>query len=444
MRFSTGTRLTLVACAAVIVLLPVAGWLIAAAFERSAQAALDSRLEAYLYALAGRIEVSAEGQLLFPRPTQELRFEEVFSGSYWQIRREGEVLATSRSLWDTRLDYPSIDLFGQGPRAIELRGPRDELLRGRMLSLRPVGLADPIELIVTAPRSEIDLEVASFGRVLWIALGSLGLMLVLVFGLQIRWGLAPLRRMERALREVQAGTARFVEPDLPVDLRKVADVMNEVLRHQENLIERGRSTAGNLAHALKTPLATMRLGIERPKVDTAALRRDLAQIQGIVEHHLARAAAAGREGGPHRRTRLQPALDPILHAVRSMYRERNLELEVLLDQDAELVLDVHDLQELAGNLLENAMKWAQTRVELRTTVTMNHVLLQVDDDGPGIPPEARERVVARGTQLDDGTPGSGLGLAIVRDIAGLYDIAFTLEQSPLGGLSAGLRLPRAG
>lgn len=440
MKFSVGARLLLFACVVMLLLLPLAGTVIGKAFERSAVAGLEARLEAYASALAGLIEVQPQDRIGFSRPPRELRFDQVYSGWYWQISRQGKVLLTSRSLWDSSLD--GIADSAAPARRIQLAGPRDEALLAQVLRLRLAGVADPVELVVTAPLSEIRPELLAFRKLLVLALGSLGVMLVAVFALQIRWGLAPLRSMERDLQAVRQGRRARVDPALPADLREVAGLINEVLAYQEDLIERARSTAGNLAHALKTPLATMRLRVAAPVPDAAGLREDLAQVQDIVEHHLARAAAAGRAAGRHRHTDLRSAVEPVIVAVRGMSRERAVEVELAFAGEADVAVDPQDLQELVGNLLENGVKWARRRVCLQVTATAQTVHLQIDDDGPGIPDDARARAVDRGIQLDRHSQGSGLGLAIVRDIATLYRIDFQLERSAMGGLSARLALPR--
>ncbi|HEY1078420.1 MAG TPA: HAMP domain-containing sensor histidine kinase [Fontimonas sp.] len=442
MSASTGTRLMVVAVVSLVALLPVAGWMIANSFERSVQTSFDSRMQAYADMLAGRMHVAA-GELSLARLDGEMRFEQVFSGWYWQVRRDGAVVETSRSLWDSSLEYPAPPDDATPARTLELSGPRGEPLRGIVMTLQFAGLASPVEVIVTGPASEIDNEVRAFRRVLLLSLGTLGLMLVTIFALQIRWGLAPLWRMERSLRKVRAGSAARVDADLPSDLRQVADVMNAVLARQESLMERARSTAGNLAHALKTPLASMRLQLERPQIDSALMRRELRQVNGIVDHHLTRAAAAGRAGGIAHRSRLRAALAPLVDAVHAMHRDRGIRLEMPADIRGEIAVDAQDLQELIGNLLDNAMKWARSEVTLQFVHTPDAVLLSVDDDGPGIPEAQRRSAMQRGMQLDEHSQGSGLGLAIVRDIAALYGIEFQLGESAAGGLSARLRLPRS-
>lgn len=439
MSLSVSARLVLVAGAATVLLLPLAGWAIGKAFERSAMTALEARIDAYASTLAGLLEVTPERSVALSRKPQELRFEQVYSGWYWQLHTEKDVLITSRSLWDTRLPPTT----PSEPRhSLDLRGPRDEPLHALVLKLQLAGLAEPVHLLVSAPLAEVDAEVAAFRRVLVTSLGSLGLLLVIIFALQIRWGLAPMRRMEHELQSVRAGHQARVDPDLPRDLRAVAEVMNEVLGHQEDLIQRARSTAGNLAHALKTPLATMRLHLESPTPNCAVLRHGLRQVQDIVDHHLTRASAAGRAGVQHRHTDLRRAIQPVIDAVIGMSRGSGIRIELVFDGEADVAVDPYDLQELVGNLLDNAAQWARSRVTLRVNAQDGQVELRVDDDGPGIPSEARDRAVDRGTRLDERSQGSGLGLAIVRDIASLYGIAFSLTESDIGGLSARLTLPR--
>lgn len=440
MRWSVGTRLVVFASAVMVLLLPLAGWVIGQAFQRSALEGLEARVDDYAGSLAGLIEVTPQRDVALSRSPQELRFEQVYSGWYWQLRRGERVVLTSRSLWDSSLSLPPDPM---PRRELRLRGPRDEALIGLSLQLQLAGLPEPVELTVTAPEHEIRPEIAAFNRMLAVALGSLGAMLTVIFALQIRWGLAPLRRMEDDLLAVRLGLRERIDPDLPRDLRNVADVMNEVLAHQEALIQRARSTAGNLAHALKTPLATLRVRLQSEAPDVDGLHRDLRQIRDIVEHHLMRAAAAGRASARHRRTDVRDAIQPVIDAVRGMLlRDAPVTLALHFDGEADVAIDPQDLQELVGNLLENAVKWAREQVDLTVVATPRHVCLRVEDDGPGIPEAERQRAVDRGVQLDERSAGSGLGLAIVRDIADLYGIDFRLDRSPKGGLSAEVVLPR--
>ncbi|TDU28945.1 signal transduction histidine kinase [Panacagrimonas perspica] len=436
MRLSISTRLIGIAVVTTLALLPLFGYALSRAFLASAESSFDRQIDAYLLFLAGRLDSTKDGDIVFSRQPGDDRFEQLHSGWYWQVSRGGKVQETSRSLWDETLAPPQAS-----PREpVDLRGPGDQALRGATLELTLGGLAEPVNLLVTGPRQQIDAEVASFNWLLVRSLGLLGLILVVALVAQIRWGLAPLRAMTEGLRQVRSGSAPRLDVRLPSDLSTVARAMNEVLAHQEELLERGRSVAGNLAHALKTPLATIRMKIDSLD-DGHSLRADVAQIQRIVDHHLTLAAAAGRASGPSRRSALGESIEPVLAAVRMLHADRHIELRAELPPELRVAVDAQDLQELVGNLLDNAAKWARTRVDLRATRLGDDVLLSIEDDGPGIAESEREQVLSRGLRLDEQQPGSGLGLAIVKDLARLYRLQIAFERAPLGGLGIHLRFP---
>jgi len=436
MRLSISTRLIGIAVVTTLALLPLFGYALSRAFLASAESSFDRQIDAYLLFLAGRLDSNKEGDIVFSRQPGDDRFEQLHSGWYWQLSKSGKVQETSRSLWDETLVPPQAP-----PREpVALRGPADQALRGATLELTLGGLAEPVNLLVTGPRQQIDAEVASFNWLLVRSLGLLGLILVVALVAQIRWGLAPLRAMAEGLRQVRSGTAPRLDVRLPSDLSAVARAMNEVLAHQEELLERGRSVAGNLAHALKTPLATIRMKIDSLEAGLN-LRADVAQIQRIVDHHLTLAAAAGRASGPSRRTALGESIEPVLAAVRMLHADRRIELHAELPPELRVAVDAQDLQELVGNLLDNAAKWARTRVDLRAARRGDDVLLSIEDDGPGIAESERVQVLSRGLRLDEQQPGSGLGLAIVKDLARLYRLQIAFERAPLGGLGVNIRFP---
>lgn len=434
MRLSISTRLIGISVVTIVALLPLFGYALSRTFLASAQANFDQHIQTYLTFLAGRLDTTPEGQIVFSRAPGDDRFQQLHSGWYWQLSVRGEVQEASRSLWDETLVHPQV----AEREPMELRGPRDEPLRGSVLSLELGGLADRVQLLVTGPRGDIDQQAASFNWLLVRSLGLLGLILVIALVVQVRWGLAPVRTMAGALREVRSGAKPRLDVHLPSDLSNVAMAMNEVLAHQEQMLVRSRSVAGNLAHALKTPLAAIRVKIEAlPQAQ--GLRTDVAQIQHIVDHHLTLAAAAGRATGRALRADLKQSIEPVLTAVRMLYRERAVQLKAQLPENLHVEIDAQDLQELAGNLLDNAAKWARREVRIEAERIDDTVLLRIDDDGPGIAEPERERALGRGRRLDEQQPGSGLGLAIVKDLADLYGLGIELERADLGGLRVTVR-----
>ncbi len=435
MKAPLSRRLVMVAAITVALLLPVAGALLSAAFRQSVETGFDQRLEALLTTLAGLIENSAadDTTLSLSRPLADPRFERLHSGWYWQIARADQVLATSRSLWDDRI----------AATAMPLLGPRGEPLRAAQLDLLLPAGGTPVHLLIAGPRREIEIEVAAFNRLLVIALGSLGLLLIAAFAVQIRWGLAPLRRLGDQLKQVRSGDQPTLDAalarELPGDLAAFSTAINEVLAHQQALIERARSATGNLAHALKQPLAALRLQLDGDSLDRAAARDSLARLGETVDHHLSRAAAAGRVSGLYGRASLRDSLLPIVDAVRSIHAARGLTIVAELPTGRSVRIDVQDLQELAGNLLDNAALAARSEVRLSLIDEADGLLMLIDDDGPGIPDAAHALVVERGVRLDEQRPGSGLGLAIVCDLAELHGLELSLSASPLGGLRVSLR-----
>lgn len=426
------TRLTLVAGLTLALLLPLASAVLSKAFRDPVTHAFDERLHALVETLAGQIEIDAQGQLERRRAFPDPLFERIYSGWYWQIMQGDRIVETSRSLWDTRLDLPTLP---QGARDLQiLTGPRDEAVRTAILRMSLPDQDTPVTILVAGPQAYIDAEVKIVARRLGMTLGAFGAILFIVFVLQIRWGLAPLRHMTRDLRAVRSGERPRLDTRLPRDLANLANAMNEVLDHQAALIGRGRATAGNLAHALKQPLANLRIQLSRSTPDLQLLRQALQQIEPTIDHHLARAAVAGQMGGHYQRVLVADVIAPLVDGIRRMYGGQGKVIRVSVADTFRVPVDPQDLQELVGNLLENAAKWAESIAELRVEGTPEGWTLIVEDDGPGLPVEARDEVLNRGARLDEMRPGSGLGLAIVNDLVTLYGFAITLDDSPLGGL----------
>lgn len=426
------TRLTLVAGLTLIVLLPLAAGLLSKAFREPVTHAFDERLHALVETLAGQIQMDAEGSLDRRRNFPDPLFSRIYSGWYWQIAQGDRLVDTSRSLWDTQLPIPAQAGAARGLSLVA--GPRDETLRTAILRMSLAEDETPVIIMVAGPQAHIDDEVTIFTRRLSIALAALGVTLFILLVVQIRWGLAPLRHMVSDLQAVRGGERPRLNALLPADLAGVAHAMNEVLDHQVALIERGRATAGNLAHALKQPLASMRMQLASDVPDLGRLRQAVQQMDPIIDHHLARAAAAGNVAGHYQRVSARDALMPLVEGMRRMYGGQGKVIRAVIPAKLTLATDPQDLQELVGNLLENAAKWSESMASLVFEGDALQWQLTVEDDGPGLPPEARDDVLERGARLDEKRPGSGLGLAIVSDLVSLYGLNMSLDDSPLGGL----------
>jgi signal transduction histidine kinase len=270
---------------------------------------------------------------------------------------------------------------------------------------------------------------------------GLGALLIGVLALQVRWGLAPLRRMHANLRDVEQGRSEQLDTRLPEELATLAASMNAVLARDQRLIERGRHTAGNLAHALKTPLSVMRLQLRQlPEANRAAWEVELARIDSAVRHHLARASAAG-EGVRFAPIALHTTLAPLLNGLARLAQRRGIVLRQTWGQSIRVHMDEQDIQELVGNLMDNALRWAQSEVALDVQVDEQRLMLTVRDNGPGMSEAECQQAVQRGKRLDEQRSGSGLGLAIVTDLIALYSGQMHLTRASTGGLEVVVELP---
>ena len=435
---SINLRLLLAVLLMVLLALPVAGWLLAHHYRTAAVNAFDERLEATLnVVIAGVTYDPLAEQLNYERALGDPRFDHVYSGWYWQITDDANHSVTSRSLWDQRLPV----LESERVTARTLPGPRGQQLRVVERDIYLAPLETPLHVSVAARDDDLREDIQEFQQMLWLGLLGLGALLLGVLALQVRWGLAPLRRMNANLREVEQGRTEQLETRLPDELATLAKSMNAVLARDQRLIERGRHTAGNLAHALKTPISVMRLLAKQlPSESRSAWEAELSRIDSAVRHHLARASAAG-EGVRFAPVALQGTLAPLITGLARLAQRRHITLRQTVDSGVRVHMDGQDLQEMVGNLLDNALRWGKSDVHIRLQAQSEMLLLVVSDDGPGMTPQECQAAVQRGRRLDEQRSGSGLGLAIVTDLVTLYHGQMRLQRAESGGLEVVIELP---
>ena len=435
---SINLRLLLAVLLMVLLALPVAGWLLAHHYRTAAVNAFDERLEATLnVVIAGVTYDPLNQQLNYERALGDSRFDHVYSGWYWQITDEANRSVASRSLWDQRLPV----LESERVTARTLPGPRGQQLRVVERDIYLAPLETPLHVSVAARDDDLREDIQEFQQMLWLGLLGLGALLLGVLALQVRWGLAPLRRMNANLREVEQGRAEQLETRLPDELATLAKSMNAVLARDQRLIERGRHTAGNLAHALKTPISVMRLLAKQlPGESRDTWEAELSRIDSAVRHHLARASAAG-EGVRFAPAALQGTLAPLITGLARLAQRRHITLRQTVDSGVRVHMDGQDLQEMVGNLLDNALRWGKSDVHIRLQAQSEMLLLVVSDDGPGMTPQECQAAVQRGRRLDEQRSGSGLGLAIVTDLVTLYHGQMRLQRAESGGLEVVIELP---
>ncbi|MDP1527091.1 MAG: sensor histidine kinase [Rhodocyclaceae bacterium] len=429
----------------------VAGWGLGKLFQQHVATQFHAELQTHLDQLTAQLALNEQGQPMLVLPPSDPRLNKPFAGLYWQIDRRASAdfpaaaaVLRSRSLWDQILTVPA-----DTPATGELHQHRTSGPEGKMLRLieRHVEIdALPLRLIVAADESLMIEPVARFNGELWLALGILGFGLALAALVQVLVGLAPLRSLHAALGRVRDGATQQLEGGFPTEIMPLVTEFNSVLTQNAEVVERARTQAGNLAHALKTPLSVLANAADAAKNKDEDLARLVAtQVEMArkqVDYHLARAQAAATVRLPGARTPLQPVIKGLVRTMRRIHAGRNLAL--IVQPFATPVAfrgEEHDLQEMLGNLIDNACKWATSRIEIRAHVEQDRLRVSVDDDGKGVATEQRETILRRGVRADEQVPGTGLGLAIVDDLAHMYGGQLALTDSPLGGLQATLTLP---
>ena len=451
---SLALRLFLWATGWTIVILVITGIALSTLYRHAVERAFDRRLDVYLRTLVADVASPEEGSEKFPQSIGEPLFELPLSGWYWQVTRldtKKPEVHSSRSLWDSGLPrLPNGDAASSADaRQGYAKGPEDQNLR---IVERNIDLGDDGRYLiaVAGDASEIDDETRSFDRVIGLTFGALTVALLLTTALQVRFGLMPLTRISQGLAAIRSGKAERLQGDFPVEIAPLARETNALLETNREIVERARTHVGNLAHALKTPLSVL--------VNEAASRGNDPLAHKVLEQadimrdqvarQLERARLAARftvMGAP---IDVPPVVTALARTMEKLHRERDIAIAVDVPEHARFQGEEQDLEEMVGNLVDNACKWARSRVAIEVVAEKSpadgekpRVRIIVDDDGPGLSPAEREQVALRGQRLDESKPGSGLGLSIVVELANLYGGVLTLGTAPIGGLRTELALP---
>jgi len=455
-RWLGSLRLRLLAATLVTLALALTGahWWLGGLFRNHVLQQFDRTLVQQLDQLTARLEFDAQGQpLIDPRRLSDPRLDKPYSGLYWQLDQvsaDGQArsgVLRSRSLWDVQLALDPDPLADGGLHTHDSVGPQGAPLRIVERSLQvPEQPQARWRLMVAADTREALTAADDFSGVLAASLAGLGLLLALAALAQVAVGLSPLKGMQRALQQVREGRTARLEGRFPTEVQPLIDDFNGVLDRNAEVVARARTQAGNLAHALKTPLAVLgNAAAQAPHNGLAPLVAEQVQVaQRHIHWHLARARVAASQGLPGQRTPLAPLLAGLLRVMDKLHAGRRLDLSAdELPPGAAFAGEEQDLQDMLGNLLDNACRSARGAVRVSARHEGRQLQITVDDDGPGIAPDQRAAVLQRGVRLDESRPGSGLGLAIVVELAALYGGALTLDSSDMGGLSARLTLPAA-
>lgn len=440
---SLSRRMILIAAGWITVLLVGGGLALDRVLTNAVTSNFDSGLEYVMTQMIASAEIGPDGEVRLNRPMGDQRFLEPYSGLYWQISGEDYEPFRSRSLWDQALKvrpahkdtgahfYNSSEFQDEQLRVVE----RDIFLPTSRTRWR---------FQVAQARASLDEQIETLRSTLVKSFVLLAVGLIGMAALQTLYGLWPLRKLQIAIADMRAGRAQRVMPQtLPHEVEPLVDELNGLLEHNEKQAEEAREHAGNLAHALKTPLTVIMNAATAQAPDLGeTVIREAATMRRQVDHHLARARAVGRRGHAHSRADIWPSLESVERAVSRLYA--NVRLDIAGDKSLAAHVERQDLDEILGNLIENAAKYGGGSVFVTVQKDGGFVEILVEDDGVGIGEEDRERLFSRGVRLDSSKPGTGLGLAIVRDVAEIYGGSISLEESEdMGGLLARLRLPIA-
>ena len=451
-------RLIWLASAWIVVALAATGWILTTQYQESAFRRLGDLLSDTIDEVVIATVATPDGVTVAEiRDAPTLRG---LSGKYWMVAEvlpDGavRVLARSPSLagetlyiapdLPARLQASMGDLLTYNDPGI-LRPPQRQPLRiAASLKTLP-GRAQPVVFMAGIDRSDIEADTREFAAYVWIALLALGVGLVIAVFLQVQIGLRPLFALRNEIANVRKGRAARIEHAYPLEIQPLAEQVNRLLDHNQEVVERQRTHVGNLAHALKTPLSVM-LAEAEGKTDPLAeiVRRQTEVMKGQVDHHLRRARAAARAAhGLGERTPVGEVIDEMAVMLERVFQSKDVEIDWRAPDDLAFLGERQDLQEILGNLMENACKWSKRRVRVSAGPSgLGQMIAVVEDDGPGLPEDQREAVLKRGARLDEDAPGSGLGLSIVDDLTRAYGGRLTLGASDLGGLKAVLELPAA-
>jgi signal transduction histidine kinase len=433
-------RLLLGAIVGVLLALTVAAFILVAAFETHVRQRYVEELDEHVHQLIALVQVDAAGVITLRHELYNEIFQKPLSGLYWQINADKQPLLRSKSLWDNALAVPNDSTVPGQRKVVDLPGPRSQ----RLIAVERLVLLDgqserQLRLIVAGESKVVEDSRAEFTTTAARLLGIIGTLLALASWFQVRTGLAPLTALRRQLDDLRRGRVERIDGRFPDEISGLVDDLNRLMSTQSKEVERARANAGKLGHGLKTPLAVLAAECRGLRARGEAATADA--IESEIEEmnaHIARVIAAARAIGPRKALGasivVQSVLYRMLDVMKRLPRGSALEWRLSVQpSDLSVKIDQRDFEELLGNLLDNARKWATSRVEVDVSRLTDSIEITVDDDGPGIPEERRADVLAGGFRLDRTVPGTGIGLAISSDLAILHGGRLKIGPSPLGG-----------
>lgn len=436
--------------------LVVAAIMIAFVLHRFIQGQIDQRLDAQIVFLSSMLAADDAGRLTLAGDADGPPFDRRRHGWYWKISGPDNLLL-SRSLDGADLDPPDISgrpspppppapQIGEdlpprdGPVPADGMGPFEQMLHYRIQSVDVRGL--PVTIVASAPRAAVLGPLKEAMLTLGVSLGVLAVALILAMLAQVRLGLRPLRHLRRAVADIRSGLRERLPDGQPREVQPLADELNALLAQNAANLERARRHVSNLAHGLKTPLATLALALPKGTRNESDLHDLVMLMERRIRHHLGRARSAAIGGPVRTRTAIASRARDLVLVLTKVNAEKPVTFIDELPPELVVACEPHDVDEMLGNVLENAFRWCRAKVAVRARTEGRDVILTIEDDGPGLSPEQMSKAMQPGQRLDESSPGFGFGLSITRELAELYSGSLDLGKSALGGLLVSLRLPR--
>ncbi len=451
---SLAFRLTVSSAVVACVMLLAAALLLNELFQRAVERNFDQRLRAVMDSVLGAVELSEDGTPKLPQPLADPRFTIPLSGWYWQITAlETTPLKqlASASLLEKRLAVPAPALAsrtGNGLAEFYLQDSNSRQLRAIEQRFELFDSGKDYSFLVAGDFDELQAEVGAFRTLLYSVLGLLGLGLLTAILVQVKFGLRPMQLMVQKLNDIRSGKSAALDGAFPTEMQPLADEINLLMKSNATIVDRARMQVGNLAHALKTPLAVLtNEAANKSTAFSGLVEQQTNNMREQIDLYLDRARRATRARNIGLSCDVEPVLQGLARTLQRINRDKTIEIAVTVSPGLKFRGDQQDLEEIAGNLIDNACKWAKGKVHINayvepsSTGARRQLAIVVEDDGPGIPSDHRATALKRGQRLDETKPGSGLGLNIVEETTAIYDGSLSLDESSLGGLRAYVRLP---
>jgi signal transduction histidine kinase len=442
-RKSLALRIISLSGAWIVMALVVTAILLVNIYRDHAARYYDEHVSMHLEELFEATELGADGTIALKYYPSDPRYNEFQSGWYWEIRQSGKTLKRSPSLGENKLNIGIVQPAGKV--AIhEMMGPAGEMLRVHVIEVGQGPGLDPLVYLASSPMAGYTDDTTSYSNHVLGTFLLLGFGLLIAVVLQVRIALKPLKAISAGITDIREGRASKLPASSLEDVQPLVEELNNLIEHNAVLLRRARNRLGDLAHAVKNPLTVINNEAHRmEKGQKELIIRQINDISRNVDHYLSRARAHGAKKILGTRSRVKPVIEDLVYVMQRIYKDRKLEYDFSELKDYWFRGEGQDLEEMTGNLMDNASKWAKSRVLIHAEAANGRLLFMVEDDGPGIADSEIENVMRRGHKLDESKPGHGQGLGIVKDIAALYGGSLQLSRSSLGGVQARLDLPIA-